>query len=269
MINYNYVRKLKENIGIPEETIEKDYLTELLLGYLAVNKFLERHLVFRGGTALKKIYFPEFRYSEDLDFVIKPSGNLRNYEETFDGLIEKIREETPIEINVEGSQYPQKGHLQLFLPYNIVPEIRSEKKLKIDIIEDKSVLQSRKRRITFSFNDFENLNRSLNTYNIESISAEKILRIMDVVDEPRDLWDLLFLLKSGAKIDVIKEAFIEKTGTTIDISNLIRVIQNPNYQNTWDIRLKNQIPKLIEYEDTIEELEFLIKTKFIQRNDDQ
>ena len=47
--------------------LEKDFLLTLIL-----IKFGEKYpdLVFKGGTCLNKIYFPYFRLSEDLDFVL-------------------------------------------------------------------------------------------------------------------------------------------------------------------------------------------------------
>lgn len=262
MIDYNSIRRLRATIGVPEESIEKDYLVELLLGYLALNDFLESHLVFRGGTAIKKIYFPDFRYSEDLDFIVKPGKKLNDYEENINRTLNEIQKELPVELNIVNVSYPQKGHLQLFISYDIVPEILLTKELKIDIIEDNSVLPSKERKIVFSFSDFKKLGRVLNTYDLESISAEKILRIMDVVNEPRDLWDLLYLLKSGVRIEVIKESFVEKCGVNIDISSLLRAIKNPNYKKTWEARLKNQMPKLVEYEQIIRKLEILIGINF-------
>ncbi len=262
MIDYNSILRLKETIGVPEESIEKDYLIELLLGYLALNDFLKSHLVFRGGTAIKKIYFPDFRYSEDLDFIVNPGKKLNNYEENINRTLNEIQKELPVELNIVNVSYPQKGHLQLFISYDIVPEILLAKELKIDIIEDNSVLPSKKRKIIFSFSDFKKFARVLNTYELESISAEKILRIMDVVDEPRDLWDLLYLLESRVKINVIKESFVEKCGANIDIPYLLRAIKNPNYKKTWDVRLKNQMPKFVDYEHVIRKLEILIEKKF-------
>src|SRR5689334_8139908 len=53
--------------GVPPEVIEKDYLLSYLLAGLSAVPEL-RGLRFKGGTALKKVYFGEYRFSEDLDF---------------------------------------------------------------------------------------------------------------------------------------------------------------------------------------------------------
>ncbi|HAX62213.1 MAG TPA: hypothetical protein DCX95_06660 [Elusimicrobia bacterium] len=262
MIDYNYVRKLSGKIGIPEETIEKDFCIELLLSRFCNSAILTKNLVFRGGTAFKKIYFPEFRYSEDLDFLLKSDGNLNIYEKTIGDMLSKASKRLPVALKIKSVFYPQHGHLQMFVSYDIIPEIHSAKELKIDIIEDSTVLPSRNRKINFSYEYFKKSDCFLNTYNLESIIAEKIGRILDVVDEPRDLWDLRYLLKSKIKIRDAKKSFGKKYGTEINISSLLNAVKNKNYKKMWDVRLKNQLPNLTEYETVVKELEILIKSYF-------
>jgi len=52
-----------------DKVIEKDYVIAWLLLGLAVSN-LKKSLAFKGGTALKRVYFSGYRYSEDLDFTI-------------------------------------------------------------------------------------------------------------------------------------------------------------------------------------------------------
>jgi len=61
------LRKIAAREGIPVGTLEKDYTLSIVLSLLSKNP-LANSLVFKGGTAIKKIYFPEARFSEDLDF---------------------------------------------------------------------------------------------------------------------------------------------------------------------------------------------------------
>ena len=49
----------------------KDYVMTEVLKALSKVPELQDLLVFKGGTALGKIYFPDWRYSEDLDFTVK------------------------------------------------------------------------------------------------------------------------------------------------------------------------------------------------------
>ena len=52
-------------------TLEKDYVLTEVLKALSQVPSLHELLVFKGGTALRKVYFTHWRYSEDLDFTVK------------------------------------------------------------------------------------------------------------------------------------------------------------------------------------------------------
>ncbi len=57
-----------KRLAIPYETILKDYAIGHLLSAIAHEQVVADSLVMKGGTALKKLYFGEYRFSEDLDF---------------------------------------------------------------------------------------------------------------------------------------------------------------------------------------------------------
>ncbi len=49
--------------------LERDYCLAWFLAELAESE-LRRSLAFKGGTALKRCYFGDYRFSEDLDFTL-------------------------------------------------------------------------------------------------------------------------------------------------------------------------------------------------------
>jgi predicted nucleotidyltransferase component of viral defense system len=55
-------------LAIPYETVLKDYAIGHLLSAITNEPRVADSLVMKGGTALKKLYFGEYRFSEDLDF---------------------------------------------------------------------------------------------------------------------------------------------------------------------------------------------------------
>ena len=54
---------------IPEAVIERDYVLAWFLTGLAGHP-LREGLAFKGGTALRRCWFEEYRFSEDLDFTL-------------------------------------------------------------------------------------------------------------------------------------------------------------------------------------------------------
>lgn len=54
---------------ISVKSLEKNYVLSWVLIGITKSK-MTNTLCFKGGTALKKIYFPNYRFSEDLDFTL-------------------------------------------------------------------------------------------------------------------------------------------------------------------------------------------------------
>jgi len=69
MIRPSEISKLAHQLGLGDKTIEKDYVLTWVLLALAASPLCEL-LAFKGGTAIKKMYIPDYRFSEDLDFTL-------------------------------------------------------------------------------------------------------------------------------------------------------------------------------------------------------
>ncbi|MEI7832804.1 MAG: nucleotidyl transferase AbiEii/AbiGii toxin family protein [bacterium] len=62
------LHRAAQTAGSPLQVIEKDYALSYILAGIASHDLLAHALIFKGGTALKKLYFGHYRFSEDLDF---------------------------------------------------------------------------------------------------------------------------------------------------------------------------------------------------------
>ena len=68
MIDAAIIRTLAAKEKLDPGIIEKDYvLSKALMALSQVDGF-QAALIFKGGTALKKCYYRQWRFSEDLDF---------------------------------------------------------------------------------------------------------------------------------------------------------------------------------------------------------
>ena len=65
----------RKRLGLPWEVLERDYLLSWILAGITEVETLRDSLVFKGGTALKKCYFGDYRFSEDLDFTGSKCSN--------------------------------------------------------------------------------------------------------------------------------------------------------------------------------------------------
>ena len=70
MIRPAEIQKFAREKSVKDTQIEKDYLLTWVLFGISKNERLTKVLAFKGGTVLKKVYFDEYRYSEDLDFTL-------------------------------------------------------------------------------------------------------------------------------------------------------------------------------------------------------
>jgi len=260
MIDYLQVQRLAIKNNISPEIIEKDYFIELVLFYFSKNSSLCENFIFRGGTALKKVYFPEYRFSEDLDFVIDSKKEINVYKEVIIQILQKISSDYPIKTDTR-SMF-ERDRLQLFITYDIIPDIRGIKKLKVDILQDYYIPKHERKKLLFSYPEFKNKNSILETYALESVVCDKIGRILDVDNEPRDLYDLWYLLKLNLDINIIREEFKNKYGYKILIPSLLREIVKDDYKQNWGNRLIHQIFDLPDFDMLIKDLNKLIKKKF-------
>lgn len=71
MIFKNEIFQIANSLGLRDDTIEKDYVLGWILMGVQTNKNSQNSWIFKGGTCLKKCFFKQYRFSEDLDFSLK------------------------------------------------------------------------------------------------------------------------------------------------------------------------------------------------------
>lgn len=74
MIKPSELQQRATAVGVRDQQIEKDYILSWILFGISKHELLSKLLVFKGGTVLKKVYFEDYRFSEDLDFTLLNSA---------------------------------------------------------------------------------------------------------------------------------------------------------------------------------------------------
>ena len=203
MYSINDMRNYARRLGFGEAYMaEKDYLQELLLMEI-FSKVPENRLVFRGGTALAKIY-GSGRFSDDLDFVaneikdrdallgaVKGAINAMNdvYETTFTGP-DTYKDMISYEIKINGPLFVQSQHEA------------SRQRVSIDInLYEKVILTPLNLIRTPIYNDIPPY--SLVVKQIEELLMDKVAALMERKRLPaRDLYDIwAILVKNRANLD--------------------------------------------------------------------
>ena len=84
---------------IPESVLERDYCLAWFLAALAESD-LKAMLGFKGGTALKRCYFGDYRFSEDLDFTLTATVTLDELKARLEPVYAAVREASGIRIRL-------------------------------------------------------------------------------------------------------------------------------------------------------------------------
>ncbi len=176
-------------LGIPWEVLERDYLLSWVLAGISQVPVLQDALVFKGGTALRKCYFGDYRFSEDLDFSALegvPQGEemerlVKVACETAVGLLEEY---APVDISCERytEREPHPGGQEAFAIRARFPwQSRLQTRVMIEVTMDERVLLPAERRQVI--HDYgEPLNAEVKVYSLEEIVAEKLRALLQQAD---------------------------------------------------------------------------------------
>ena len=135
MIKPGEIQQKARETGVRDHQIEKDYVLSWILKGIAQNENLSKVLVFKGGTVLKKFYFEDYRYSEDLDFTLL-DDSITNEQifEWFKQTFEFVREDANIPLEIIDNNEHEDGGINFYISYvGPLGGQRSSKKIKVDI----------------------------------------------------------------------------------------------------------------------------------------
>jgi predicted nucleotidyltransferase component of viral defense system len=200
---------------IPEAVLERDYCLSWFLIGLSYSP-LKDILLFKGGTCIKKCYFPDYRFSEDLDFTLAEQCTFKNIQKNLDIAFKHIYLSAGIKLNYHHyDRHTHKNTYTFFLEYEGPLPGVSGKEVKVDItIRERIVYPIEEKIILRGYKEYEDLPEDavIHTYSINEIAVEKVVALLDRArNEPRDLYDIWYLT-SNQYVDITEliEAVEEK-----------------------------------------------------------
>lgn len=254
MIHYSEIVKLSSDYGVLNDIVEKDYcITWLLIGMS--REKLPKDIVFYGGSAIKKVYFPKYRFSEDMDFLTEKELDFDNFLSCFEDVYSTILEMANLTLTTDSQSVEiTDGRLQFFVKYDDFSAFSKGGKVKIDLFRNAELIEKPiVRQIILNYSDTTDRSVKFPTYSVEALLTEKISAMTDRT-EPRDLYDVWFLLKQkGIKIARVRGYLKKKYGYEFSRSHILPHINKP-YDKLWKERLESQIFNLPELNIVREEL---------------
>jgi predicted nucleotidyltransferase component of viral defense system len=250
--------------GVRDTQIEKDYVLSWILKGIAQHARLSQELVFKGGTVLKKVYFEDYRFSEDLDFTLR-DAEVTNEQITtwFNEVFVYVREEANIPLTQTAFETHTDGGI--FFNINFTGPLGgagNNKQVKVDISRsEKLVFEPVTKDAILSYTDLEEY--QLLCYSLEEFLVEKMRCVIQRV-AARDFYDIWYLLEhEGMEADFYLNEFSAKCAAkNIKPGDFPKKLEErlPQYKGRWENSLNEQIQNLPDFNEVVRETKKHLKT---------
>jgi predicted nucleotidyltransferase component of viral defense system len=196
MISTAEIAKMAHRLGVGDRVIEKDYVLSWLLVAIAESD-LRDMLAFKGGTAIKRCYYPDYRFSEDLDFTLLTDLAHSDLVQACEALFPALGKRVNLTLALRSAEQSTVESTTLFINYVGPLRARLESRhVKVDISRGELLLHPLVHRpLRTPYSDHPT-DIALLTYSLEEILAEKLRSLVERT-EPRDLYDVYSLLERG------------------------------------------------------------------------
>jgi predicted nucleotidyltransferase component of viral defense system len=241
---------------IPEAVLERDYCLAWFLVSLARMPLRER-LAFKGGTALKRCYFGDYRFSEDLDFTLRGDVSFDVIRQELEPVFVEASRSGGVTLRFahEDKQTHQNSHT-FYLSYEgPLPATAKPKEVKVDItIKEEIVFPLESRHVLRAYEEYQDLpeDAEVRVYSLNEVAAEKVMALLDPArNEPRDLYDIWFLAGNGHVdlgdlIHAMEKKWEFRNKKPDDVRQALDA-NEARYKKLWDMRLSAQMAELPEF----------------------
>ncbi len=244
---------------VPPDTVDKDYVLGHVLSGIAAH--YEDSLIFKGGTCLRKCYFPDYRFSEDLDFTASPEFAWTPQE--LEQALATITDATGIRFHIGPIKTLQ--HQQQVKGYQVSiaywganhsrhqappPPERWHTRIKLEVSTAELLLDTPAHRDLYHpYSDDLAGDHSLSCYTLYEVMAEKIRALRQrSYTAPRDFYDLHHLFGSHKNLDwdrlsqMVRDKMAHKDLAFAKAEDLTQHIQITHVTTAWDHSLSHQVP---------------------------
>lgn len=271
-----------EEQNIPKSTIDKDWVLGHFIDAIFSIPECKENLIFKGGTCLRKCYFSNYRFSEDLDFTCtNPKFELTK--KMLNQLVQIITERTEIPLHIEELKPLQ--HKDKLTGYKAIikfwgadhprnqappPPERWTTSIKIEIIlYELMIFPVETREVYHPYSDqLSETPLEVPCYAIHEVLSEKLRALIQrSYTAPRDFYDIWYLANHVKDIDwkKVTTAFHQKMEFKgLEFTGIEQMINEENDKRlkaAWKNSLGHQIPEvqLPDYEVIKKELTELIR----------
>lgn len=252
-------RGKKQARRVPEDILERDYVLAWLLTRIAHHPLLADVLAFKGGTALRRMHFGEYRFSEDLDFSltreVAPAELFNAFKDVFETLV------TVSGIRFDIDRHDLTRHTRndtFYMDYR--GPLPAPRRVKVDVTHGETIVfPLERKRVLKTYPEYADLpddGPGLLVYSLHEIVVEKTMALTDSARrEPRDLYDLWFILRerqvqhAEELVDGLSRKLASRAGRADDV--LVPRLEKVAavLRRNWASRLGAQVEMLPGFDD--------------------
>ncbi len=207
MIAGEDIRRLARESDLPAGVIEKDYaITWLLYGLYDKGSPLREGMIFKGGTAILKAYFPKtWRLSEDMDFTVVDGQSADSIRSGYEAAFGLLAESSGMVYNMSDFA---SGFWTVLLNVHYTGPLASKNRISQDITrQEKLVDKPVFKEVAHPYPDIEPFR--VKVYSLTEILLEKIRSIFQR-GKARDYYDVWRLLRENEPEGDLRELLIKK-----------------------------------------------------------
>jgi predicted nucleotidyltransferase component of viral defense system len=257
MIAENELRRRAAEWHVDPMIVDLDYSLGWFLVALIKSDVVAQRLRFKGGTCLRKCYFSNYRFSEDLDFtaagVLTPQELATGIEQASQWARERNGPDCTAalpRIDVAEDEYGSESY-QIRIYYR--GPLRwggSPRAIRLDITRhEKLCLPESQRSLTHPYSDHTTLtSASIPCYDLAEILAEKLRAVggQRQFAISRDLYDIHRLVESGVSIEraasILPEKFAARGIEIASLNSAHLLSRRAEFKFDWDRRLTYLVP---------------------------
>ncbi len=267
-MTYKEIQNIAKKLQMDEAVIDKDWILGHFLNAMFSFSDVSENFVFKGGTCLRKIYFKDYRFSEDLDFTL--------FDKSFvidDAFLKKIIKEAERNSGAKFHLKDVKQQIHEDIPQGyevtilfwgafhkpnqrVLPFNRWQTKIKLDIsFSERLIMKPERRPILHPYSDKEKIRNKVPVYPLNEIVAEKLRSLMQR-NRPRDIYDLYYLADIISPehysliLSLLKQKSESKKIDCCAYDNLVNEKKYKSNKRAWESSLAYHLPKgkLVDYD---------------------
>lgn len=241
---------------IGEAILERDYCLAWFLVGLS-RSTLRELLIFKGGTALKRCYFGDYRFSEDLDFTLAEPCDFGVILAGLEAVYAEVQRSSGIAFRYSrAARDLHRNSHTFYLSFEGPLPTTTPRDVKVDVTIREQIVRPLEDHVVLrGYEEYSDLpeDAPVRVYALEEIAVEKLVALTDRArNEPRDLYDLWHLTSEG-HVDFTTltpeiESKLTFRGRTREAMTAEFDSKEPRYRKLWAARLERQMATLPSFD---------------------